>query len=31
LVWRWAIYCGWVAAIILLGVFEDRNFIYFQF
>ncbi len=31
LVWRWAIYCGWVAAIILFGVFEDRNFIYFQF
>jgi alginate O-acetyltransferase complex protein AlgI len=31
LVWRWVIYCGWVAAIILLGVFEDRNFIYFQF
>ncbi|MFP5040539.1 MBOAT family O-acyltransferase [Parasediminibacterium sp. JCM 36343] len=28
---RWIIYLGIVAAIVLLGVFEERQFIYFQF
>jgi hypothetical protein len=28
---RWAVYCGFVLIILFLGVFENRQFIYFQF
>ena len=29
--YRWSIYCGIILTIIFFGVFEDRQFIYFQF
>jgi D-alanyl-lipoteichoic acid acyltransferase DltB (MBOAT superfamily) len=28
---RWAVYCGTIGVIIFFGIFEERQFIYFQF